>query len=104
MNSKTLYATFDTLANLYSLSLGQTNLAANTTHVWTIGNLFKNDIFSGKDISKVVDSKTGALVFIGGNAFNYTVDAAGTVSSGLGQAGDFINGITIEGLENGTIR
>jgi len=57
----------------------------------------------GKDISKVVNSKTGALVFIGGNAFNYTVDAAGTVSSGLGQAGTFINGITLEGLENGTI-
>ena len=60
--------------------------------------------FSGKDISSVVNSKTGALVFIGGNAFNYTVDAAGTVSSGLGQAGNFINGITIEGMENGTIR
>jgi len=57
----------------------------------------------GKDISNVVNSKTGALVFIGGNAFNYTVDAAGTVSSGLGQAGNFINGITIEGMENGTI-
>ena len=65
---------------------------------------FQKSIFAGKDISKVVDSKTGALVFIGGNAFNYTVDAAGTVSSGLGQAGDFINGITIEGLENGTIK
>ena len=104
VNSKTLYAIFDTLANLYSLSLGQTNLAANTTHIWTIENLFKNDNFSGKDISKVVNSKTGALVFIGGNAFNYTVDAAGTVSSGLGQAGTFINGITLEGLENGTIR
>ena len=51
-----------------------------------------------------MNSKTGALVFIGGNAFNYTVDAAGTVSSGLGQAGTFINGITLEGLENGTIR
>ena len=81
----------DNLANLYSSSLSQINLP-------------KNDIFLGKDISKVVDSKTGALVFIGGNAFNYTVDAAGTVSSGLGQAGNFINGITLEGMENATIR
>ena len=60
--------------------------------------------FLGKDISNVVNSKTGALVFIGENAVNYTVDAAGTVSRGLGQAGTFINGITLEGLENGTIR
>lgn len=57
----------------------------------------------GKDISKVVDSKTGALVFIGGNAFNYTVDAAGAVSSGVGQASNYLNGITLEGLQNGTI-
>jgi hypothetical protein len=35
-----------------------------------------------------VNSKTEALVFIGGNAFNYTINAAGTVSSGLGQAGN----------------
>ena len=49
-----------------------------------------------------MNSKTGALVFIGGNAFNYTVDVAETVSSKLGQAGTFINGITLEGLENGT--
>ena len=49
--------------------------------------------FLGKDISNVVNNKTGALVFM---------DAARTVSSGLGQAGTFINGITLEGLENGT--
>jgi hypothetical protein len=48
----------------------------------------KKLIFAGKDISNVVNSKTEALVFIGGNAFNYTMNAAGTVSSGLGQAGN----------------
>ena len=64
--------------------------------------IFFSFFFLGKDISNVVNNKTGALVFIGENAVNYTVDTARTVSSGLGQAGTFIDGITLEGLENGT--
>ena len=54
-----------------------------------------------KDLSNVVESKTGALTFIGGTTFNWTVDAAGAASEGIGQASNYVGSITLQGIEGG---
>jgi len=54
-----------------------------------------------KDLSNVVESKTGALTFIGGTTFNWTVDAAGAASEGIGQASNYVGSISLQGIEGG---
>jgi len=52
-----------------------------------------------KDIKTALDTKTGAITFIGGSAFNFTADAAGAASNGVGLAGSYLGNITLESME-----
>ena len=52
-----------------------------------------------KDISTALNTKTGAITFIGGSAFNFTADAAGAASNGVGLAGSYLGNITLESME-----
>lgn len=61
-----------------------------------------------QDLNNVVQSKTGALTFIGGTTFNWTVDAAGAAvdaagvaSEGIGQASQYVGSISLGDIEGG---
>ena len=53
-----------------------------------------------KDISTALSTKTGAITIIGGSAFNFTADAAGAASNGVGQAANYLSNITLQSMEN----